>query len=83
MKGSRLISLQHLRSIIQITSKHSRQCLGKCDLTDKIRSGLESTIVVTCDKCNRSWKFLLTSKIKGLKGYNRYSVNYGGAWGVQ
>ena len=79
MKGNKLISLQHLRSIIQITSKHLRQCLGTCDLTDKIRSDLGSTIVVKCDKCNRSWKFLLTPKIKGSKGYNRYSVNYGGA----
>ena len=82
MKGNMVISLQHMRNIIEITSKQLRQCLGRCDLTDEIGSGLRITIVVICDKCNRPWKFLLISKIKGSKGYHFYSVNYGGAWGT-
>ena len=78
LKGSRIVSIQLLSNLIQTVSKHSIQCEGLCKIVDEIRHGLGSEIIVKCAKEDCSFKivFRTTSKAKGLKGYNRFLVNY-------
>ena len=83
LKGSRIVSIQLLSNLIQTVSKHSIQCEGLCKIVDEIRHGMGSEIIVKCAKEDCSFKivFRTTSKAKGLKGYNRFLVNYRAVWG--
>ena len=35
-----------------------------------------------CEKCLKTYHFLLSPKMVGLKGYKRYKVSYGDVWGA-
>ena len=68
IKGNRIISLQHLGKILKIINEHTRACGGVCVLVDEESRGLGSKVQFMCEKCLKTYHYLLSPKMVGLKG---------------